>query len=145
MPLKSTLDYETRVAEAAQAYDSGQFSSVAAAARKFEVARRTVSHRLDGIPPRTAKTPTNKALNPIQEDALLYWIRFLNWGAHRCRSWQFLEYDEEQSIHMDDPNLIGLMLEYLYGLDYFHPDDFDAPVEPDIKDSAPMSKRQIDP
>ncbi len=30
------------------------------------------------MPPQTAKTPTNKALNPIQEDTLLYWIKFLD-------------------------------------------------------------------
>lgn len=35
-----------------------------------------------------------------------------------------LKYDEEQPIHIDDPRLISLMLEYLYSLDYFHPDDY---------------------
>jgi len=78
MPQKSTLDYEKRVAEAAQAYNSGQFSSICAAARKFKVDRQTLSNRLDGMPPLTAKIPSNKALNPIQEDILLYWIRFLD-------------------------------------------------------------------
>lgn len=78
MPLKSTLDYEKRVVEAAQAYDSGQFSSIRAAARKFGVSRDTLSARLDGRLPRTAKIPNNKALNPIQEDTLLYWIKFLD-------------------------------------------------------------------
>jgi hypothetical protein len=78
MPLNSTLDYERRVAEAAQAFNLGQFRSIAAAARKFGVERKTVLTRLNSVPPRTAKTPNNKALNPIQEDTLLYWIKFLD-------------------------------------------------------------------
>jgi DDE superfamily endonuclease/Tc5 transposase DNA-binding domain len=78
MPLNFTLYYERRVAEAAQAFSSGQFPSIAAAARKFGVERKTVSTRLHGVPPRTAKTPNNKGLNSVQEDALLYWIKFLD-------------------------------------------------------------------
>ena len=78
MPRKSTLDYEKRVIEATQACISGQFRSIRAAAREFDVSHATVANRLNGRPPRTAKTPTNKALNPIQEDALLYWIKFLD-------------------------------------------------------------------
>jgi len=30
------------------------------------------------MPPKTAKKPTNKGLNLIQEDTLLYWIKFLD-------------------------------------------------------------------
>ena len=71
MPLQSTLDYEKRVTEAAQAYNSGQFSSIRVAAREFGVSHTTVTSRLDGRPPRTAKIPNNKALNPIQEDTLV--------------------------------------------------------------------------
>ena len=78
MPRKSTLDYEKRVAAAAQAYNLGQFSSISAAAQKFDVSRHTLSARLNSRPPRTAKTPNNKALNPIQEDTLLYWVKFLD-------------------------------------------------------------------
>ncbi len=78
MPRKSTLDYKTRVAAAAQAYNLGQFSLIRAAARKFDVSYDTVTARLNGRPPRTAKTPNNKALNPIQEDTLLYWLKFLD-------------------------------------------------------------------
>src|SRR6266480_6801984 len=78
MPRKSTLNYERRVAEAVKAYNLGQFSSIAAAAREFRVVRRTLSDRLHGKPPLTAKKPTNKGLNPIQEDTLLWWIKFLD-------------------------------------------------------------------
>ncbi len=37
MSRKSTLDYKRRVAEAAQAYNSGQFSLISAAAREFNI------------------------------------------------------------------------------------------------------------
>ena len=37
MPRKSTLNNEERVAEAVQAYNSGQFRSISAAAREFNV------------------------------------------------------------------------------------------------------------
>ena len=43
MPRKSTLNNEERVAEAAQAYNSGKFSSIRAAAREFGVAQITLS------------------------------------------------------------------------------------------------------
>ena len=78
MPRNSTLDYEQRVAKAVEAYRSGQFSSIRAAALEFDVVRRTVSNRLKGMPPLTAKKPTNKGLNPIQEDTLLWWIKWLD-------------------------------------------------------------------
>ena len=37
-----------------------------------------MSNQLKGMPALTAKKPTNKGLNPIQEDTLLYWIKFLD-------------------------------------------------------------------
>jgi hypothetical protein len=78
MPQNSTINYEKRIEEAAQAYNTRQFSSIRAAAREFDVDHTTLTNRLQGKPPRTAKIPTNKALNPIQEDTLLYWIKFLD-------------------------------------------------------------------
>ena len=78
MPRKSTLDYERRVTEAVQAYRSGQFSSIRAAALEFDVIPNTVLNQLKGMPALTAKKPTNKGLNLIQEDTLLYWIKFLD-------------------------------------------------------------------
>ncbi len=37
-----------------------------------------MSNQLKGMPALTAKKPTNKGLNLIQEDTLLYWIKFLD-------------------------------------------------------------------
>jgi len=37
MPCKSTLNNKERIAEAAQAYNSGKFSSISAAAREFSI------------------------------------------------------------------------------------------------------------
>jgi hypothetical protein len=111
MPLLATLSYEKRVKEAAQAYDSGQFSSIAAAARKFDVAQTTLSDRLAGITPRTARTPTNKALNPIQEDALLYWIKFVDNAGFSPTKTMVVSYTNEIRRH-DQPGIPHLSVKW---------------------------------
>lgn len=49
----------------------GQFKSIPAAAKAFEVSKTTLFHRIQGRPSREDYTPDNKELSKIVEDALV--------------------------------------------------------------------------
>ena len=78
MPRKTTVEAERRVEGAAQDFREGKYRSIRAAAAAHAVSYSTLHGRLNGAQPKTAKIPTNKALNKVQEDVLLRWIRFLD-------------------------------------------------------------------
>jgi hypothetical protein len=56
---------------AISAFQSGQFSTIPAAAKAYNVSRTTLYERIKGRPSREDYTPTNKKLSKIEEDVLL--------------------------------------------------------------------------
>jgi hypothetical protein len=56
---------------AISAFQSGQFSTIPAAAKAYNVSRTTLYERIKGRPSREDYTPNNKKLSKIEEDVLL--------------------------------------------------------------------------
>ena len=62
---------EGRIALALQAYQRGQFSSLRAAARAYDVPHTTLTRRNQGTPPRSDFTSPNLKLTQTKETALI--------------------------------------------------------------------------
>ena len=65
---------EGRVELAFQAYQRGQFSSLRAAARMYDVSHTTLTRRYHGIPSQSNFTSPNRKLTTSEESALVDWI-----------------------------------------------------------------------
>ena len=65
---------EGRVELAFQAYQRGQFSSLRAAARMYDVSHATLTRQYHGIPSRSNFTSPNRKLTTSEESALVDWI-----------------------------------------------------------------------
>lgn len=65
---------EGRIALALQAYQRGQFKSLRAAARAYEVSHKTLTRRSQGTPSRTESIPHNRKLTLTEESTLVEWI-----------------------------------------------------------------------
>jgi len=78
MPSKNTKIYEEKVDLAAERYQNETGYSVRQLAEEYNIGRESIRGRVNGTPGITAKIPTNRALNDIQEDTLLYWIHWLD-------------------------------------------------------------------
>jgi hypothetical protein len=65
---------EGRIALAIQALKRGQFSSVYAAAKTYDVAESTLRGRVNGIDARCDSIPVNRKLNTTEESTLIEWI-----------------------------------------------------------------------
>ena len=74
MPSKETILYEERVELAAECYTTETGRTHRQLAKEYNVGRDAIRRRMHGISGKIAKKPTNRALNNIQEDTLLYWI-----------------------------------------------------------------------
>jgi len=65
---------EGRILLAIRAFRNGQFSSIRAAARAYDVPRSTLTTRLQGRTARADSTPNNQKLTPTEESTLVEWI-----------------------------------------------------------------------
>ena len=65
---------EGRLLLALQAYHNGQFSSLRAAARSYDVSHITLTRRNHGTPSRSDFTSPNRKLTQTEESALIQWI-----------------------------------------------------------------------
>ena len=74
----SFWDSENRLDEAISAYNSGDYSSASAVARKFHVDSRTLCRRLNGGASKSTRSPSNKALTDAQEKAICAYIERLD-------------------------------------------------------------------
>jgi hypothetical protein len=65
---------EGRIALALQAYKTGYFTSLRAAANAYDIPESTFRSRLKGTPSRHGLRPTNTKLSATEETALIKWI-----------------------------------------------------------------------
>jgi Tc5 transposase DNA-binding domain/helix-turn-helix, Psq domain len=65
---------EGRIVLVLQAYRKGQFSSLRAAARSYDVSYKTLTRRHKGTPSRADFTSTQLELTQTEETTLLQWI-----------------------------------------------------------------------
>jgi hypothetical protein len=65
---------EGQITLALQAFEQGQFSSLRAAARAYEVSHATLSRRSKGTPSRSVSTCPNLKLTQTSETTLVQWI-----------------------------------------------------------------------
>ena len=77
MPISSEQE-EILLSNALEAYKSGQFASIQAAASHFGVSKWKLRNRKDGRTNGKGRTATKKALNSSQEASLIRWIELLN-------------------------------------------------------------------
>ncbi|KAI3127953.1 transcriptional regulator family: Centromere protein B, DNA-binding region [Penicillium roqueforti] len=77
MPISSEKE-EILLSNAVEAYKSGQFKSIQAAASHFGASKWKLRNRSNGTPSKNGRTATNKALNQSQERSLIRWIELLN-------------------------------------------------------------------
>jgi hypothetical protein len=68
------LHKEGRLELAVQAYKDGNFSSYTAAAKAYDVARKTLQRRLTGTLPQRGSTSKHRLLTPTEEASLLQWV-----------------------------------------------------------------------
>ena len=76
---------EDRIVDAINAWDTGEFRSIRAAAIDFDVDVRTLQRRLAGGGSRIGRTPPNKALSDEQELAIYDYIRMLDQAEQSAR------------------------------------------------------------
>ncbi|KAJ5335792.1 uncharacterized protein N7506_005728 [Penicillium brevicompactum] len=77
MPNSSQKE-EILLSNTLEAYKSGQFSSIQAAASHFGVSKWKLRNRNDGRTNGKGRTATQKALDPSQEASLIRWVEHLN-------------------------------------------------------------------
>ena len=65
---------EGRIVLALQAYQKGQFSSLRAAARTYNVPRSTLTLRYQGTPSKADSISPNRKLTQTEESTLIKWI-----------------------------------------------------------------------
>jgi hypothetical protein len=68
------LQHEGRLQLALEAYKSGQFRSHQAAAQAYNVKRRTLSHRAQGLPFRVEAAPNCQKLTTTEEQTIVRYI-----------------------------------------------------------------------
>jgi hypothetical protein len=65
---------EGRIALAIQAFERGQFKSLKAATKSYDVSYSTVWDRVNGRPSRRDSEPRNRKLTTTEESTLVQWI-----------------------------------------------------------------------
>jgi DDE superfamily endonuclease. len=75
---KSNTDIEKRISDALHAYYDRGEPKIAPLARESDVPYQRLRARVQGRPSRSAKIPSNKALDKGQEEALIAWVRVLD-------------------------------------------------------------------
>jgi hypothetical protein len=73
-----SLEHEGRLQFALTAYNSGEFRSHRAAAEAFNVKRRTLSHRAQGLSFRAEAAPNSRKLTATEEQTIVQYILNLN-------------------------------------------------------------------
>jgi hypothetical protein len=71
-------ELEDRITDALALCRATKKPNVKAIARQFDISYCTLRGRLKGSKSRNERTPTNKALEPEQEKALILWIDTLD-------------------------------------------------------------------
>lgn len=77
MPISSEKE-EILLSNALEAYKSGHFTSIPAAASHFGVSKWKLRYRKEGRANGKGRAATKKALNSSQEASLIRWIEHLN-------------------------------------------------------------------
>ena len=75
---KLNSELEKRISDALCAYYDRGEPKIAPLAREFDISYQLLKGRVQGRQSRSAKTPSNKALNKGQEEALIAWMRVLD-------------------------------------------------------------------
>jgi hypothetical protein len=75
---KSNIDIEKRISDALCAYNDRGKPRIAPLAQEFDVPYQRLRARVQGRITRSAKTPSSKALNEVQEEPLVAWMRILD-------------------------------------------------------------------
>jgi hypothetical protein len=65
---------EGRIALAVQAFKQGQFSSLRATAKMYDIPELTLRRRVKGVDARRDSTPINRKLDNTEESTLIEWI-----------------------------------------------------------------------
>jgi hypothetical protein len=71
---RQALYRQGRVDLAVAAYRRGEFKSIRAAAKLYDVAQNTVSRRLRGVAQQRGSVAVNRLLSPTEEETLVLWI-----------------------------------------------------------------------
>lgn len=69
---------ENRINDALHALSEDLYSSIAAAARDFDIPTRTLQRRINGIGPLSSRLPNNKVLSDAQEQTIYGYIERLD-------------------------------------------------------------------
>jgi transposase-like protein len=69
---------ENKLQEALKDYIDNGDKSIRQIAKKYSVKRRTLQDRINGLPAKIGKKAHNRALSKIQEQVLIYWIKWLD-------------------------------------------------------------------
>ena len=96
MPQPTQAQYsnkEDRILQAIQAIKNGHLKSIRQAAESFDVTRRTLSNRMNGMTSRRDSTPNSQKLTSYEEAALVQYILDLDSqdfhpGHKLCKKWQ---------------------------------------------------------
>ena len=75
---KLNSELEKRISDALCAYYDRGEPKIAPLSREFDISYQLLKGRVQGRQSRSAKTPSNKALNKGQEEALIAWMRVLD-------------------------------------------------------------------
>lgn len=65
---------EGRLELAIQAYKRGEFQSLRATAKAYDVPRATLQTRVAGVKPKRGSIAKNRLLTPTEEEALINWV-----------------------------------------------------------------------
>jgi hypothetical protein len=75
---KFNAEIETRIADALSAYHDRGEPKIAELAREFDIPYKLLWGRVQGRQSRSARTGPNRALDEVQEQALIAWMRILD-------------------------------------------------------------------
>ena len=100
---QSNAAVEDRINDAIGALSEGLYTSIAAAARNFDVPTRTLQRRVNGVGPLSSRLPNNKALSDAQELAICEYIERLDSWEMSARP-QMIERAANYLLFLDGSN-----------------------------------------
>jgi hypothetical protein len=99
---KFSPEVEIRIASALEAYRTSDKPNIKALAREFDVSYGQLYGRIKGCVSPKGHTGPNRALDPEQEAALIYWITLLD-NAHASPTALMVLQYANQIIHRHNP------------------------------------------
>ncbi len=75
---QAAIQKEGRLELALQAYQKNQFLTPTAAAKAYDVPRKTLQRRITGISSRLGSISKKRLLTPTEEESLIQWILSMN-------------------------------------------------------------------